>query len=412
MRLLDVHYAGWGEDWRLGQLAEDGDRLLFEYAPEALAQRLELSPLHLRLRAAAYGGFPNYQLRLPGLIADALPDGWGLLLMDRVFRQLGVRNPSALERLALLGERAIGALRFLPASPAAAEPDWDLRTLAEHSAKLESAGENQRSGQAKTVLRQLLLTGGSPQGARPKALVHFEAASGQVSTRSSAAGLPWLIKFPARGEHREVCAIERLYLALAADCGIETPASQLFAIAPKMAAIGLARFDREGAIRVPIQSLASLLHADFRQPGSVDYLGLLRATRALTMDEREVEKAFQRAVFNALFHNRDDHPKNVAFRLGRDRRWRLAPAFDLTFGDGPGGQHHMDFAGVGSNISRAHLMQLASGGGVATGAAKQIIDRLVDVAQQFTVRAQDFPIRKTTVRSMASVISGCVAAIA
>ncbi|MCK7576553.1 MAG: HipA domain-containing protein [Chromatiales bacterium] len=32
--------------------------------------------------------------------------------------------------------------------------------------------------------------------------------------------------------------------------------------------------------------------------------------------------AYARAVFNVLFHNRDDHPKNLA--------WRLAPAFDLT----------------------------------------------------------------------------------
>jgi serine/threonine-protein kinase HipA len=161
---------------------------------------------------------------------------------------------------------------------------------------------------------------------------------------------------------------------------------------------------------VPIQSLASLLHADFRQPGSVDYLGLLRATRALTLDEREVEKAFQRAVFNAVFHNRDDHPKNFAFRLGRDRRWRLAPAFDLTFSDGPGGQHHMDFAGEGLSINRRHLLQLAASGGVASNAAMQIIERVLGIAQQFPQRAQAFPIRKTTVRRIATIIARCAAA--
>ena len=111
MRRLSVHYCGWGEDWPLGTLAEDGHRLLFEYAPEALAQGLELSPLHLRLRAAAYGDFPEHQLRLPGLLADSLPDGWGLLLMDRLFRKQGLRHPGALDRLAFIGERAMGALR-------------------------------------------------------------------------------------------------------------------------------------------------------------------------------------------------------------------------------------------------------------------------------------------------------------
>ena len=89
MRQVNVAYCGWGERWPLGRLADDGRTLLFEYAPEALTQGLELSPLHLKLRAQAYGDFPAYQHRLPGLVADSLPDGWGLLLMDRVFRQQG-----------------------------------------------------------------------------------------------------------------------------------------------------------------------------------------------------------------------------------------------------------------------------------------------------------------------------------
>lgn len=89
-------------------------------------------------------------------------------------------------------------------------------------------------------------------------------------------------------------------------------------------------------MRVPVHSLASLLQVDFRLPGSTDYTALLRATRMLTRDEREVQKAYARAVFNVLFHNRDDHPRNFAWRLAQDRQWKLAPAFDLTFSEGPG----------------------------------------------------------------------------
>ena len=70
MRQVNVVYCGWGEQWPLGRLADDGRTLLFEYAPEALAQGLELSPLHLKLRPQAYGDFPVYQHRLPGLLAD------------------------------------------------------------------------------------------------------------------------------------------------------------------------------------------------------------------------------------------------------------------------------------------------------------------------------------------------------
>ena len=123
MKQLAVHYCGWGEDWLLGLLADDGATLLFEYASEALAQGLELSPLHLKLRAPAYGDFPPYLHRLPGLMADSLPDGWGLLLMDRLFRRQGLRHPGPLDRLAFIGDRAMGALRFVPATdPHAVEP--------------------------------------------------------------------------------------------------------------------------------------------------------------------------------------------------------------------------------------------------------------------------------------------------
>ena len=115
-------------------------------------------------------------------------------------------------------------------------------------------------------------------------------------------------------------------------------------------------------------------------PGSTDYTTLLRATWLLTRDEREVEKAYARAVFNVLFHNQDDHPKNFAWRLGQDRRWRLAPAFDLTFSHGPMGQHHMDVCGEGAAVGRDHLLRLAREGGVGMPMAEATLDRMVEQA--------------------------------
>lgn len=391
MKKLAVHYCGWGEDWPLGTLADDGRALLFEYSPEALAQRLELSPLHLKLRAAAYGGFPDFQLGLPGLIADSLPDGWGLLLMDRLFRQQGVRHPGPLERLAFVGDRAMGALRFVPAEAweRGVEPDWNLLALAQESGRA-------LAGEASAALRELALAGGSPQGARPKALVQYDAISGQVSTRPDASGMPWLVKFPGQGEHKEVCAVEQLYAELARSCGLDVPDSAWFDLSPKLAAFGVARFDRERGRRIPVHSLAGLLQVNFRIPGSADYTAFLRATRLLTRDEREVRKAYARAVFNVLFHNRDDHPKNFAWCLGEDRRWRLAPAFDLTFSDGPRGQHHMDVCGEGNAIERSHLIRLAAESGVPEEAAGATIDAMLEQAGTFGQRAEAFPIRRAT----------------
>lgn len=401
MKKLTVHYSGWGEDWPLGTLADDGTALLFEYSAEALAQGLELSPLYLKLRAQAYGDFPPFQHRLPGLIADSLPDGWGLLLMDRLFRQQGVRSPGPLDRLGFIGDRALGALRFEPPVAAdASEPDWPLLALAQQSQQV-------LAGETTEALRELALLGGSPQGARPKALVQHDVQNNRISTLSDAPGEPWLVKFQAQGEHKEVCAIEQLYADLARDCELDLPESACFELSPELAAFAVARFDREEGLRVPMHSLAGLMHVDFRLPGSTDYTTLLRATRLLTRDEREVRQAYARAVFNVLFHNRDDHPKNFAWRLGRDRRWRLAPAYDLTFSDGPGGQHHMDVCGEGERVEYHHLLRLASEGDLSERFAREVIERMADKASSFEQRAAGYPIRRATARQMSAVIERC-----
>lgn len=403
MRLLNVFYAGWGEQWLLGQLADDGRKLLFEYSPEALRQGLELSPLHLKLRPDAYSGFPPHLYRLPGLIADALPDGWGLLLMDRLFRQRGLRTAalSSLDRLAFIGDRAMGALVFRPSDDTPLEPsDLSLLALAHEAQRIVS-------GKDSDALVQLARLGGSPQGARPKVLVNHDPDSGVISTSETGSGQPWLIKFPASGEHKEACALENLYARLARDGGLEMPETRYFDLGRSLAAFGIARFDRQNGWRVPAHTLASALHADFRLPSSVDYTTFLRATRAFTRDEREVGKAFERAVFNVIFHNRDDHGRNLAFCLGRDRRWRLAPAYDLTWSDGPGGEHQMDICGEGLAPGKAHLLRLATESGLEKAWAEGVITRMAAVAGTFREVAKSEPIRAATVQTVWKSVSAC-----
>lgn len=401
MKQLNVIYAGWGERWQLGTLADTGrpgQSMLFEYSAEARREGLELSPLRLPLtQPGAFTGEPFF-LGLPGLIADALPDGWGMLLMDRAFSRAGRRpgEVSPLDRLAVIGERAMGALAFEPADPLAMNhEDISLLQLAR---EVELVASDMPTGApAEAALRHLLLLGGSPQGARPKVLVNFDAASGKVGVGGTATdgdGAPWLIKFPAREEHRDACAIEELYARLARHAGLDMPESRFFDLAPRHAAFGVRRFDREDGLRVPLLSLSALLHVDHRLP-ALDYEMLLRATRRLTGDEREVHKAFERCVLNVLLHNRDDHSRNFAFRLDADRRWRLAPVFDLTFCEGPGGEHQTAVAGEGRAPARDHLLEVAQRGGIDAVAAQKIIDRLLAAMSALPALATDLPIRKT-----------------
>ena len=306
MKKLTVFYVGWGERWPLATLADNGRTILFEYTAEAMRQQLELSPRMLELNVSAYEDFPVHQMRLPGLVADSLPDGWGLLLMDRAFRRAGLQSVSPLDRLAFIGDRAMGALSYEPA---------DLDTLLDEDVKLLDVAKQVQmvvDGADAEVLRRLMLLGGSPHGARPKALVYYDSTSGNMHTQASDNKEPWLVKFPANGEHKDACALEHAYAQLAVACGLEMPQTRYFDLDSRHAAFGIQRFDRQNGMRVPMHTLAGFLHADFRIP-SVDATTFLRATRAITHDEREVAKAFQRVVFNVAFNNRDDYAKNFTF---------------------------------------------------------------------------------------------------
>lgn len=393
MKKLNVIYMGWGERFELGTLADDGRELLFEYTPQAIKRGLELSPFKLALSTKSFGDFPQHQLRLPGLVCDALPDGWGMLLMDRLFRQQGrnLTQLSPLDRLAFIGHRAMGALVFEPADSEALTPaDVELLDLARDVRGVIN-------DESEVLLRKLALMGGSPHGSRPKVLVQFDRKNNRMSNSEKASGSPWLVKFPAQREHKEVCAVESMYARIANASGILVPVTQYFDLDQELSAFASERFDRIGGMRLPMHTAAGLAHVDFRAP-QLDYTALLRLTQFMTRDARELQKAFERCVFNVMFNNRDDHSKNFSFLMGKDARWRLSRAYDLTFSQGPNGEHQMDICGEARAPARKHLLQLANMTGIAEDAAAQIIERIASVAKGFTDFVGDLPIRAETVK--------------
>jgi hypothetical protein len=116
VKKVHVRYEGWGENWLFGTLADDGQHLLFEYSAHALTEGLDFSPRHLPLQKQAMGDFPRHFWRLPGLFAESLPDSWGMLLMDKLFRKQALRPEqcSPLDRLSFIGHRGLGALTYEP----------------------------------------------------------------------------------------------------------------------------------------------------------------------------------------------------------------------------------------------------------------------------------------------------------
>lgn len=389
---VDVYYDGWGEHWRWGTLvsttAITGRPLIaFEFSDEAKNRGLELSSFRLPLAGGKLRrDFPPHQWGLPGPVYDSLPDGWGMLLMDRLFKRRGL-NPARigpLERLAYIGNNAMGAMSFEPVALEGLVPEVHLAVE-----RLAAEVQEVLNGEGGEFLQQLLLVGGSPQGARPKALVYRDPQNGTFTTASIPGFEAWLIKFPAKQEHPEVCAIEMVYAECLRTCGIQTPDTQHFTLPDGLAAFAIKRFDRQDGLRVPMQSLAAFTGADYQTAGTLDYVNFLRATQLCTNDMRQKALAFERVVFNIVFNNRDDHPKNFSYIMSSTGAWKLAPAYDVTFCEGPGGYHQMDVMGEALEIYREGLLALADEAEVPMDTAGSIIDRMCDVASQFATIARN-----------------------
>jgi len=398
VKALTVRYEGFGQSVPLGTLADDGKAVLFEYSPEALALGLDLSPLRLPLRLAAYPDRPgDYQAlnSVPGLVCDSLPDGWGFRLLHRRMRARGL-NPvalSTLDHLACLGSHTMGALTYHPADPVdLPAEDLSLWALAQEVQAVESDDGH-------PVLAELARVGGSPGGARPKALVHFNPQTQVLSTQAHPVpgGQPWLVKFAAAGDTADSCVLEFLYAQLAGACQLGMADAHLFELPGGRFAFGTQRFDRRDGARVHTHTLAGLLHANFQVP-SVGYEDFFRVTRRLTRDQRELVKALKICVFNVLVHNRDDHAKNLSFQREADGRWLLAPPYDLTHCAGHRGEHFMDVAGEGRAPARAHVLAAAASAGLPAAVATRAVDEVLAqvTPDLFWREAQHLPLLAST----------------
>jgi serine/threonine-protein kinase HipA len=363
-----------GAEVAVGRLGMRDRLCLFEFDPTFLADGLEISPLRLRGRPGVIETREPLFENLPGVFNDSLPDGWGRLLLDRQSRRHGVppERLTPLDRLAHVGVHGIGALVYRPEFPPEARGTWlDLDDVAaETRSVLEGTGDD--------VLGRLQALGGSPQGARPKALVQIEDATGRVTDGLADRGegwRHWLVKFASPADVADIGPVEFAYARTAAAAGIEVPQVRLLPSTSGPGYFAAARFDRDGPRRRHVATAAGLLHADFRAP-SLDYTDLAKLAVRLCRDHRQGEALFRLAAFNVLAHNRDDHAKQFSFVMERDGAWRLAPAYDLTFSMGPGGEHTTAVAGEGRQPKREHLLRVADAAGLTRGRAGEVLGQV------------------------------------
>ncbi len=386
---------------KVGRLALRQRKVLFEYDPAFLASGIQISPLKLPLGPGVLSAPDMIFDGLFGVFNDSMPDGWGRLLLDRTVERHGIRrgqlNP--LDRLAYVGRAGMGALSY--------EPDLSQLPEGEISLALDRLAEESAimlTGESEEVFEELLRLNGSSTGARPKIVAQVSADRSKIIHGGSSPLKPgfehWMIKFASSHDPKDVGAIEYAYSLMAKDAGVDVPETHLFRT-KRAKYFGVRRFDRRGDRRIHMHSLAGLIHADHRVP-ALDYDLMLRVVVVLTRNILEVEKAYTLACFNVLAHNRDDHAKNFSFLLDQDHEWKLSPAYDLTFSDGPAGEQSTMVMGEGRNPGVEHLEALGKKHGLKN--AKRILLKVKTAIAGWTRHASEAGVTAKSTKDLAARI--------
>ena len=254
------------------QMTPDGRSCAFEYSREWLAKGFTLSPLELPLTSGIVFSEPDKFDRNFAVFEDSMPDGYGLYLIDRMLRKLGLqlRNLTPLQRLAIVGSSGMGALRY--------EPTVNLDSV-RSGVSIDELDEIQKK--ALEIL--------SEKGEGDESLLYYNSAnSGGARPKivmADSDGSHWLVKFRHTYDSAEIGREEFLYMNTAAKCGINVPRTRLL----KDRYFAIERFDIENGKGVHVVTAAALLKSDFRNQ-DVDYTNLLSLTVYLSHDPVQVEE--------------------------------------------------------------------------------------------------------------------------
>lgn len=357
----------------VGRLAMAGGLAQLEWSSEMIAADLPVSGLLYPPQAGLHPARGREFEGLHGFLSDSLPEGWGHLVMRRRLSKLGVSIDALtpLDRLAMVGNHGRGALTYRPATAPPPEVEsLDLDALAAESSAILAGHEGELAATLAT------LAGGSG-GARPKVHVGFDSEGRvSVSEGETAAGHEaWIVKFAATNDPPDIGPIEAAYAAMALAAGLEMAPYRLLPSKSGPGYFATRRFDRpQPGQRLHMVSLSGAVEAPWRTPASYDLF--LRATQAITRHADDLQAAFRRMVFNVLASNRDDHTRQHSYLMDDRGRWRLAPAYDLTYSAGPGGEHYLDVEGEGKNPSRVQVQALGHRHGLADRLIEGVIDEV------------------------------------
>lgn len=344
-----------------------------------------------------------------GLFADASPDRWGRVLMnkrERIQAEKEGRKPSKLYDsdylLGVYDETRMGGIRFkadsdgpfLSDDKETAAPPWaTLRSLEEASRNFE----NDEGGLSEKWLNQLIKPGSSLGGARPKATV--------VDTKDQL----WIAKFPSKNDENDSGAWEIVAHDLASLCGLNVPDAKLEKFSNLGSTYLIKRFDRISKKRVHFASAMTLLGKTDGASAAdgTSYLDIAAFIKSYgAQPKQDLIELWKRIVFNMAVTNTDDHLRNHAFILA-ENGWMLSPLYDVNpvpYGDELSLNVDEDDNSISIELAVAVAVKFGFSETDAKSCAKDI---LAIVRENWEKRAAGYGLTRRQIEEMRPAFNAC-----
>lgn len=390
----------------------------FQYSNEALNRRIEPSPIIMPTQERIFEtnrdhiNFHN----LPYLLSDSMPDDFGNLMMKEWLRQknLSINDINPVDRLTYVGKRGMGALEYEPISYKENNNyNVNVSDLLEVAKKvLEDKKDTIYNDLDKDSLSDILRMGTSVGGARAKALIAIKTDSNNniEEIRPGDVIQPegysyWILKIDGAnektlGESVGMGKIEYAYYKLAKEAGIEISESILYEENNRFHFL-TKRFDRtNNGEKIHMQTLGAIAGIDYKIQKVSSYETLFRVMKRLGLPYYQFEQQYRRALFNVIARNHDDHVKNFSFLMNKEGKWKISPAYDITFQYKAGGTwtnvHQSSINGKFDNFTRNDLLDLGKTFGIKK--TKHILEEVITAVNQWSKIATEIDIPKKEIK--------------
>lgn len=384
-----------GDEIEVGKLILHDRLVHFKYNDEFLTQGFNLSPIKLEFDDSIQIAKPEPFHGIFGVFDDSLPDGWGMLLLNRALDKQGMslNDINILDQLAYIGDSGKGALIYKPAikynEKFSDKIDID---------RLKTAMNEVYNGTGSEVIEELMNLGGSSGGARPKANVGYNSITNEIMHGYNV--LPkgfehWIIKFPSSEDSTDIANIEYAYYKMALGATIKMSACKLLESATGQQIFATKRFDRSGNNRIHMHSMAGLTHDNFRM-SSIDYGHIIDTAYMLENSASARKKVLRLAAFNIYSHNRDDHSKNFSWLMDDSGKWSLAPAYDLTYSSTAIDEHSTTVDGEGAKPGRKNILNLAKQFSISK--PEELIEEVQESLAQWPVIAKECGVSSDSIK--------------